>query len=169
MYWNIVFFEWAQRRLLLFYLKDVKVIRCGALSIKCNRIVKYFGKNLNSTCKHECMLHQWITVLFFPWNCGLWISSSCQLPCNISWIVLTSSCAGGLTVIWGSSTTMTCVTPCLVPRPHYWAMEKARLRCVSGHVVPAVRLGYVAEMHWQRRPGKTPYTEARQCNTLLIS
>ena len=96
MYWNIVFFEWPQRRLLLFYLKDVKVIRCGALSIKCNRIVNYFGKNLDSTCKHECMLHQWITVLFFPWNCGLWISSSCQLPCNISWIVLTSSCAGGL-------------------------------------------------------------------------
>ena len=44
----------------------------------------------------------------------------------------------------------------LVPRPHYSARS---IRFGSRDPGARVRLEYVTEMHWPRRPGKTPYRE----------
>ena len=54
-----------------------------------------------------------------------------------------------------------CMRDCLVPRPHYYARPmlfgSRGPRKFSS--LPAVRPGYVSEMHWPRRPGKTPYRD----------
>ena len=43
---------------------------------------------------------------------------------------------------------------CLVPRPHYSARS---MRFGSRDPSARIRLEDVTEMHWPRRPGKTPY------------
>ena len=67
--------------------------------------------------------------------------------------------------------------PCLVPRPHYSARPmRFRSRGPSEEVsfLP-VFLGYVTEVNWPRRPGKTPGTkqplsflDQSQCNWLQL-
>ena len=57
---------------------------------------------------------------------------------------------------------------CLVPRPHYYAQPMrfgSRGPRKFLRRLPALRLGYVTEMHRPRGPGKTPYRD--QANHFL--
>ena len=47
---------------------------------------------------------------------------------------------------------------CLVPRPHYSA-RPIRFGSRGPCEVPPIRLGYVTEVNWPRRPGRTPYRD----------
>ena len=86
------------------------------------------------------------TTILFTWNNGTNLAASASF--------------GWLWSVWYDGCWL--VGTCLVPRPHYYPRPMrfgSRGPRKFLRRLPAVRLGYVTEMHWPRGPGKTPYRD----------